>query len=94
MSEGLTSFIDLNLEVRQCDNLSQALFKIFINDLSQYLDETKGHVDLGNLTINCLMYADAVVILSASKIRLQEKLDKLEKKCSDWCLQVSLIKQK
>ena len=94
VKEGLTNFIDLNLGVRQGDNLSPALFKIFINDLPKYLDGTKDHVDLGDLTINCLMYADDVVILSTSKTGLQEKLNKLEKFCSDWCLQVNINKTK
>ena len=40
------------------------------------------------------MYADDVVILLTSKIGLQEKLNKLEKICSDWCLQVNIDKPK
>ena len=45
VKEGLTNFIYLNLWVRQDHNLSQALFKIFINDLPKYLDGTKDPVD-------------------------------------------------
>ena len=44
-------FIDLNLRVRQGDNLNPALFKIFINDLPKYLDGTKDPADLGDLTV-------------------------------------------
>ena len=55
---------------------------------------TKDPVDLGDLTFNCLIYADDVVILSTSKTGLQEKLNKLEKICSDWCLQVNINKTK
>ena len=91
---GLTNYIDLNLGVRQGDNLSPNLFKIFINDLPKYLEETIDPVNIGDLTLNCLMYADDVVILSTSKTGLQEKLKKLEKFCSDWCLQVNINKSK
>ena len=91
---GLTNYIDLNLGVRQGDNLSPNLFKIFINDLHKYLEETIDPVNIGDLTLNCLMYADDVVILSTSKTGLQEKLKKLEKFCSDWCLQVNINKSK
>ena len=73
--------------------LYQALFKIFIYDLPKYLDGTKDPVDLGDLTINCLIYADDVVILSTSKTGLQEKLN-WKKICSDWCLQVNINKTK
>ena len=75
---GLINFINLNLGVRQRDNLSPNLFKIFINDLPKYLDGTSDPVKLGDLTLNCLMYADDVAILSTSKTGLQEKLGKLE----------------
>ena len=69
---GLTNYIDLNLGVRQGDNLSPNLFKIFINDLPKYLEETIDPVNIGDLTLNCLMYADDVVMLSTSKTVLQE----------------------
>ena len=53
--------------MRQRDNLSPNLFKIFINDLPKYLDGASDPVKLGDLTLNCLLYVDDVPILSTSK---------------------------
>ena len=44
--------------------LSPNLFKIFINDLPDYLQSSHDPVQLHNLNLHCLMYADDVIILS------------------------------
>ena len=40
------------------------------------------------------MYADDLVILSESAKGLQEKLDKLQNVCNDWCLSININKTK
>ena len=44
--------------MRQGDTLSQNLFEIFINDLTNILDVDYDAVSLENFYINFLMYAD------------------------------------
>ena len=89
-----TSFFDNNLGVKQGDNLSPNLFKIFINDLPSYLKQTIDPIILNSRSVHCLMYADDIVLLSASAKGLQQKLDILEKYCNEWCLTVNLNKTK
>jgi hypothetical protein len=44
--------------------------------------------------LDCLMYADDIVIFSISANGLQQKLKLLEKYCSDWCMKVNIKKTK
>lgn len=89
-----SDFFPNNLGVKQGDNLSPNLFKIFINDLPKYLKHTSSPVVLNSHSVNCLMYADDIVLLSLSSNGLQEKIDMLAKFCKDWCLTVNLSKTK
>ena len=78
--------------VRQGDVLSPNLFKIFINDLPDIFEGISDPVNLNGRKIDCLMYADDIVIFSSSKSGLQKKLDQLYKYCEEWCLEVNLSK--
>ena len=55
----------------------------------------KGNCDLvrvGDLFVNCLMYANDIVLLSESKSALQSSLNILVTYCSNWKLQVNVEK--
>ena len=54
---------------------SPNLFNIFVNDLTNCLDETCMPVLLGEHRINCLLYADDLIILSESASGLQNCLN-------------------
>ncbi len=93
-NDSLTDDFLIKLGVRQGDNLSPALFKIFINDFPSYLQSCSDTVMLEKEKLNCLMYADDIVIFSTSAEGLQERLHKLETFCKDWCLKVNIKKLK
>ena len=86
IGNSLTEEFESELGVRQGDTLSPNLFKIFINDLPRIFDEDCDAVSLGDCNLNCLMYADDVILLSKSEIGLQNCLEKLEAYCKRWCL--------
>lgn len=94
VDEGITKFITTKLGVKQGDNLSPNLFKVFINDLPFLLEKAQDPVMLNHKPIHCLMYADDIVLLSSSEIGLQNKLNILEKFCDDWCLSLNPVKSK
>ena len=74
-SRGLTEVFPSQLGVFQGDNLSPNLFNIFVNDLTNCFDETCMPVLLGEHRINCLLYADDLIILSESASGLQNCLN-------------------
>ena len=94
LGEHRTDLFESKVRVRQGDVLSPNLFKIFINDLPSYLNDTPDPVFVNDLPLNCLMYADDIVLLSTTPAGLQDKLNKLHKFCEDWCLEVNVSKTK
>jgi hypothetical protein len=91
----ISDFFPLNVGViKQGDNLSPSLFKIFVNDLPSYLSNTSDPVNVNGKDVHCLMYADDIILLSKSAKGLQEKLDILNTYCKDWYLTVNTSKTK
>ena len=90
----VTDFFPIQLGVKQGDNLSPNLFKIFINDLPSLLENTPDPVILNDKPVNCLMYADDIILLSTTAEGLQAKLNILGMYCDDWCLTVNPQKTK
>ena len=80
--------------VSQGDVLSPNLFNFFINDLPNYLLSSQDPVYLNNKRVDCLMYADDVILLSSSAAGFQQKLDSLQVFCEDWCLSINIDKTK
>ena len=93
-SRGLTEVFPSQLGVFQGDNLSPNLFNIFVNDLTKCFDETCMPVLLGEHRINCLLYADDLIILSESASGLQNCLNVVGKFCSTWGLDINYNKSK
>ena len=69
----ITEMFSCNKGIRQGDGLSPVLFSLFMNDLPQYLrDNNCPSVTLGNHPLNCLMYADDLLLISPSPEGLQQ----------------------
>ena len=88
----LTEAVTPHIGVKQGDNLSPNMFKIFINDLVHVFNRNDDPVQLHNQYLSCLLYADDLILLSSSVQGLQGCLSKLEKYCSLNCLTVNMQK--
>ena len=89
----LTDLFSCNKRIRQGDGLSPILFSLFMNDLPQYFKQNKcPGVVLGNQYLNCLMYADDLLVISPSPEELQQSLDVIHKHAHDWKLKVNTKK--
>ena len=65
--------------------MSPLLFNIYINVIVKNLKDDDSP-RLNNSKVDCLLYADDLVILSTSEEGLQRKLNKLENYCATWRL--------
>lgn len=112
MYSNIKSYISFNGEkslpfvseigVRQGENLSPALFSLYLNDLQSYMlaNDSVG-VELKDpthltvwLKLLVLLYADDTVIFSESAEDLQKSLNTFNEFCKIWHLQVNVNKTK
>ena len=69
--------------VRQGYNLSPLLFNLFISGLEVELANDAG-VPQGETTLDTVMFADDIILLSTSAGGLNKQIDTLEEFCSQW----------
>ncbi len=95
LADGITPAFKCNIDVKQSCVLSTTLFKMFISDLPAELKQ--GHCDpvtLLHRVINCLIFADDVIIISESEDSLKKALKVIQQYCSKWLLNINLDKIK
>ena len=81
--------------VKQGDGLSAFLFNVYINNINKIADASiSDPVALNSTGLNCLVYADDLVLLSVSKEGLQPCLDSLQMYCDRWKLKINVDKTK
>ena len=91
-----TEFFNYQTGVRQGCILSPMLFNLYLNEIPFLLDrEDTDSITLSNGSkLNCLLYADDLVLVSHSAKGLQKALSILAKYCNDWLLSVNPKKTK
>ena len=90
----LTDWFKVEKGVRQGDGLSPTLFGLYINDLAAEINQLELGVNIGDLKISILLYADDIVILANSEQDLQQMLNTLNHWCQKWQLNVNEEKTK
>ena len=83
--------------VRQGCILSPLLFNLYLNELSFILNNNAKDSILilpDGSHLNCLLYADDLLLISTSSEGLQQSLDRLSKYCQDWLLKINPTKTK
>ncbi len=75
---------------------AQIYFKIYINDIVQYITRTNGidPVSVGQTNLNCLLYAaaDDIVLISRSKHGLQKCLNAVNEFSQAWHMPINTQK--
>ena len=70
------------------------MFNIFVNDIVDLFDSTCDPLIMGECKINCLLYADDLILLSESEHGLQRCLDKLSCYAKKWQMRINIKKTK
>ena len=89
LNSTFTNYFNVSSGVRQGDCLSPTLFNFFINDLAIGIKDLQKGVNIGNLQVSILLYADDIVFLSESKIGLQSMLNYLFSWCKEWGIEIN-----
>ncbi|XP_075150847.1 uncharacterized protein LOC142224955 [Haematobia irritans] len=91
IGEEMSEHFNTYTGVRQGCLLSVLLFTLYINDICDYLD---GGINVDELNVRVLLYADDIVLLAEDRTVLQEMIHNLEMYCSQWNMVVNLEKSK
>lgn len=92
--ENISDSVFIDRGLKQGDSLSPNLFNIYINDLPEIFDSDCKPVNLNNMSLSCLMFADDLLLLSESAEGLQKSLEKLSNYCKKWQLSININKTK
>ncbi len=89
-----TNWFKTDYGVHQEDALSPTLFGIYINHLPVDLKVCTNGINIGDLILHALFYADDLALISDSEINLQKMLDAVFLWCKKWRMRVNVNKTK
>ena len=91
-----TEYFEYANGVRQGCILSPMLFNLYLNEIPTLLDkmDTNPIILPDGSKLNCLLYADDLILISNTSEGLQRSLDTLSKFCDDWLLNHEIKKKK
>ena len=84
VNEYFTEWFATPSGVKQGDILSPTLFAIFINDLAREVKQLEKGVQCGYVSVDILLYADDIILLSENEDDLQKMLTCVNEWCKKW----------
>ena len=94
LSDGLVKPFNTTVGVKQGCVFSPILFNLFINKICSIFDQTCDPAQLHNKDINCLLWADDLLLISKTPSGLQNSIDKMHQFYQSMGLQVNIKKTK
>ena len=80
--------------VRQGCKISPTLFSVYINDLAQEINGLNCGINVDDIMVSTLLYADDIIFIAPTAENLQKMFDKLNIWSRKWRLTVNLEKTK
>ena len=91
----LSNFFNISVGIRQGQSNSPALFALFLEDLELFLqNRTDCGIEIADLCLIMLLFADDMVIIGHSTLDLQQHLNRLHDYCNLWGLEFNIAKTK
>ena len=84
----------VNYTVTHGDTLSTTLFNIFLNDLIKEIKKLNIGINIDNIIVSLLLYADDIVLLAKNEKDLQTLITCVTRWCNKWKLKVNIGKTK
>ena len=94
LSDGLLKPFVTTIGVKQGCVFSPILFNIFVNKIFEIFDKTCDPLTINNKDLNCLLWADDLLLVSSSAQGLQNSLDKMGSFYSSLGLKINIKKLK
>ena len=95
LANGLTEMFTTSTGIKQGDSLSPILFNTFIDDVTGIFCPVQcAAVSLDDIQMNCLIYADDLLIISNNALGLQNALHRLNAYTNQWALEINIQKTK
>ena len=90
----ITNWFKVDTGVRQGCLLSPSLFNLFLEFVLEDTRGMGGGVEMGDVLINNIRYADDTTLMDMDFEKLQEITTQLEKSCSKWGMKINPLKCK
>ena len=94
LSDGLLKPFVTTVSVKQGCVLSPVLFNLYIDKICKVFDNSCDPVTINNRDLNCLLWADDLLLVSKTPTGLQNCIDKMHKFYESLGLQINIKKTK
>jgi len=94
VNDCLTPWFKVDTGVKQGCLLSPSLFAIYINDLRERINRLGCGIQIDDIQLSILLYADDIVVIAPDESKLQLMLNEVAAWCQDWKLQINPTKTK
>ena len=94
LSNGLLKPFFTTIGLKQGCVFSPILFNLFINKICNIFDQSCAPVKLNNMDLNCLLWADDLMIMSESAAGLQHAINKMSQFYQSMGLEINVKKTK